>query len=79
MSEQMKGLVPKERFEAGSENLTGYFKSSYQITYMGSVKRSGRPIYFWRLWVEGWDSDLLVRMSLNDSGLIGDLLFSNPS
>jgi len=79
MSEQMKGLVPKERFEAGSENLRGYFKSSYQITYMGSLKRSGRPVYFWRLWVEGWDSDLLVRMSLNDSGLIGGLLFSNPS
>jgi hypothetical protein len=79
ISEQMKGLVPKERFEAGSENLTGYFKSSYQITYMGSLKRSGRPVYFWKLWVEGWDSDILVRMSLNDAGLIGGLLYSNPS
>ena len=79
ISEQMKGLIPKERFEAGSENLSGYFKSSYQITYMGHVNRSGRPVYFWRLWVEGWDSDILVRMTLNDSGLIGGLLYSNPS
>jgi hypothetical protein len=78
LSEQMKALIPKERFEAGSEQLTSFFKSSYQLTYMGYVKRSGHPVYFWRLWVEGWESDLLVRMTLNDSGLIAGLLYSGP-
>ena len=78
LSDQMKALTTKEHFEGASQRLSGYFKSSYQITYMGSVKRSGRPVYFWRLWVESWESDLLVRMTLNDSGLVSGLLYSGP-
>jgi hypothetical protein len=45
---------------------------------MGSVKSLGRPVYFWRLWVPGWDSDILVRMALNDAGQISGLLYSPP-
>ncbi len=45
---------------------------------MGAVKNLGRPVFFWRLWVTGWDSDLLIRMALNDAGLIAGLLYSPP-
>ncbi|HUB67426.1 MAG TPA: hypothetical protein VL981_08085 [Candidatus Methylacidiphilales bacterium] len=78
MSEQMKAFVTKERFESGNASMSAYFKSPYQLTYMGSVQRSGRPVYFWRLWIDGWDSDILVRMILNQSGLISGLLYSDP-
>jgi hypothetical protein len=78
MSNEMKAKIPNERFDRVCERLSACFKSNYQLTYMGSVKRSCRPVYFWRLWVEGWDSDLLVRMTLNDSGLIAGLLYSDP-
>lgn len=78
MSEEMKAFVSKERFEGGNHKIAAYFKSAYQTTYMGSVQRSGRPVHFWRLWVPGWESDLLVRMSLNNSGLIAGLLYSDP-
>jgi hypothetical protein len=78
MSEEMKAFVTKERFEAANERMSPYFKADYQITYMGNVNRSGRPVYFWRLWVPGWETDLLVRMALNDSGLISGLLYSDP-
>jgi hypothetical protein len=78
ISDQMKALIPKERFETANQSLSAYFKASAQITYMGFLQRSGRPVYFWRLWVEGWETDLLVRMALNDSGFISGLLYSNP-
>jgi hypothetical protein len=76
MSEEMKAKLPKERFEDSSDRLSAYFKADYHLTYMGSVKRSGRHVYFWRLWVEDWDSDRLVRMTLNDLGLASALLYS---
>jgi hypothetical protein len=78
MSEEMKAFVTKERFEAASERLSPYFEAAYRTTYMGSVRRAGRPVYFWRLWVEGWESDLLIRMALNSAGLISGLLYSDP-
>jgi len=78
MSEEMKAFVTKERFEATSDRLSGYFKSDHHLTYMGSLNRGGRPIHFWRLWVEGWESDILVRMSLNQAGWVAGLLFSDP-
>jgi hypothetical protein len=78
MSGEMKAFVTKEVFEATSERMSIYFKSTYQIAYMGSLQRNGRPVHFWRLWVEGWETDLLVRMVLNGAGLISGLLYSDP-
>jgi hypothetical protein len=78
MNEQMKAFVTKERFEAASERLSPYFKAGYRTTYMGSLQRGGRPVHFWRLWVPGWESDLLVRMALDDAGLISGLPYSDP-
>ncbi len=78
MSEQMKAFIPKERFEGVCDRLAIYFKSGCRLDYMGHVQRSGRPVHFWRMWVKGWDSDLLVRMGLNQEGLISGLLFSDP-
>ena len=78
MSAEMKAFVTRERFEAVSERLSPYFKADYRTTYMGSLQRSGRPVHFWRLWVPGWESDLLVRMALNEAGLISGLLYSDP-
>jgi hypothetical protein len=78
MNGEMKSFVTKERFEATTERLSRYFKEAYRITYMGSVNRAGNPVYFWRLWVEGWDTDILVRMALNSAGLISGLLYSDP-
>ena len=78
MSEQMKAFIPKERFEGVCDRLAIYFKSGCQLDYMGHVQRTGRPVHFWRMWVKGWDSDLLVRMALNNEGLISGLLFSDP-
>ena len=78
MSEEMKVFVTKERFDITNDRLSRYFEADYQITYMGSVNRSGRPVHFWRLWVKGWESDILVRMVLNGSGLISGLLYSDP-
>ncbi len=77
-SAQFLAAVTKERFEAGSKKLDTFFKADQRITYMGAVKTLGKPVYFWRLWVPGWDSDLLIRMSLNDAGLIAGLLYSPP-
>jgi len=77
-SSQFLAFVTKERFEAGSQKLDAFFKADYRVTYMGGVKTSGKPVYFWRLWVPEWDSDLLIRMSLNDAGLIAGLLYSPP-
>jgi hypothetical protein len=77
-SAQFLAYVTKERFEAGSQKLDAFFKADYRTAYMGAVKTLGKPVYFWRLWVPGWDSDLLIRMSLNDAGLIAGLLYSPP-
>ncbi len=78
MSEQFNALVPKESFEASTKRLTGYLHAGYRLTYMGTLNSPGLPVHFWRLWVPGWDSDLLVRLSLNDQGKISGLLFSPP-
>jgi hypothetical protein len=78
MSEQFNALVPKESFEASTKRMAGYLQAGYRLTYMGELKSTGRPVHFWRLWVPGWDSDLLVRMSLNEAGQICGLLFSPP-
>jgi hypothetical protein len=79
MSEQMKAGVPKERFEAVNQSMNAYFKADHRLTYMGALKISGRPIHFWRLWVPGWESDLLIRMTINETGKVSGLLFSNPN
>jgi hypothetical protein len=76
VSPQFKALVPKERFDIGSERLAVYFKAGYKLTYLGFVQQAGNPVYFWRFWVEGWDSDFLIRMSLNSQGLISGLFYS---
>jgi hypothetical protein len=78
MSEQFNALVPKESFEASTKRLAAYLQADHQITYMGTLNSPGRPVHFWRLWVPGWDSDLLIRMALNDAGQISGLLFSPP-
>lgn len=77
-SGQFLAYVTKERFEGASERLSPFFGADYRVTYMGAVKTNTKPVYFWRLWVPGWDSDLLIRMSLNDAGLISGLLYSPP-
>jgi hypothetical protein len=77
-SAQFLAFVTKERFEDNSRRLDAYFKADYRITYMGAVQRSGTPIHFWRLWVSGWDTDLLIRLALNAAGKISGLLYSDP-
>ncbi len=77
-SEQFAAFVTKERFEAVSERLSPYFKGDHRVTYMGSVNRAGRPVHFWRLWVPGWDTDILIRMVLDEAGLITGMLYSDP-
>ncbi len=79
MSDQFNALVPKEPWEAATKRLSAYLNAGYRLTYMGEVKSAGgRPVHFWRLWVPGWDSDLLIRMALNETGQISGLLFSPP-
>jgi transketolase len=46
MSEEMKAKLPQDRFESSADRLSAYFKPGYRITYMGSVKRSSRPVFF---------------------------------
>ena len=78
MSDQFNALVTKEAFEATSERLAGYFRADYRITYLAALQSAGRPVYCWRLWVPGWESDLLIRMGINEAGQISGLLFSVP-
>lgn len=78
MSEQMKAYVTRERFDGVCNRMAAFMKSAYETTYMGTVNRTGHPIHFWRMWVKGWETDLLVRMALNNSGLVSGLLFSDP-
>jgi hypothetical protein len=78
MNEIMISVISRERFEGVADRLSGYIKADYQTTYMGGVHARGRTIYFWRLWVAGKDDDSLVRMALNEKGLISGLLFSDP-
>ncbi len=78
VSPQFAALVTKEKFDAASARMDTYFKAEYRITYMGALKSGGRLVYFWRLWVQDWDSDILVRMSVNDAGQISALLYSAP-
>ena len=77
-SEQFLAYVTKERFEQVSERPSPFFTADYRVTYMGAVQSQGRPVHFWRLWVPGWDSDLLIRMVLNEAGKITGLLYSPP-
>ncbi|HEX4139313.1 MAG TPA: hypothetical protein VHY09_03130 [Candidatus Methylacidiphilales bacterium] len=77
-SGQFLAYVTKERFEQVSERLAPFFAADYRVTYMGAVKSTGHPVHFWRLWVPAWDSDLLIRMTLNDAGKISGLLYSPP-
>jgi Zn-dependent oligopeptidase len=77
-SEPFAAFVTKEKFETVSERLSPYFKADYRITYMGAVNRAGSPVHFWRLWVPGWDTDILIRMVLNAAGKISGLLYSDP-
>lgn len=78
MNEEMKAYVTKERFEVTTERMDARFKAPYELTYMGHVNRLGRPVHFWRMWVKGWETDVLIRMVLNNSGLISGLLYSDP-
>ncbi len=78
MSREMIAFIDKERFEATNERMSVYLKPGHQLTYMGALKRSGRLVHFWRLWNEGWESDLLIRMALNAAGEISGLLYSDP-
>jgi hypothetical protein len=77
-SPQFLAFVTKEMFEANSAKMDAYFEADYRITYMGAVRGSGRWVHFWRLWVTDWDSDVLVRMALNEAGKIVGLLYSPP-
>jgi hypothetical protein len=78
MSDQFTALVPKESFEASSKRLAGYFQADYRVTYLGELNSSKGQVYLWRFWVPGWESDLFIRMGLNESGQISGLLFSSP-
>jgi len=78
MSEQMKAAVTKEMFEDVSKQMSAYFQADYQVTYMGSLNSVGCPVHFWRMWVKGWDNDVLIRMAINQAGLISGLLYSPP-
>lgn len=78
MSPEMIAYVTKERFEETSARMSTIMKAGYQVTYMGFVNHSGRPIHFWRMWVEGWETDLLVRMAINNAGKVSGLLYSPP-
>ena len=77
-SAQFLAFVTKELFMANSVKMDAFFKADYRVTYMGAVNSTGHPVHFWRLWVPGWDSDLLIRMTLNDAGKISGLLYSPP-
>ena len=77
-SGQFLAYVTKERFDQVSERLAPFFAADYRVTYMGAVQNQGRPVHFWRLWVPGWDSDILIRMVLNEAGKITGLLYSPP-
>ncbi len=77
-SESFKAYVTREMFETVSGRLSPYFKADYRVSYMGAVQRAGRPVHFWRLWVPEWESDILIRMVLNERGLITGLLYSDP-
>jgi len=78
LSEEMKSYVTKERFDVTTERMNTRFVADYELTYMGFVNRQGRPVYFWRMWVKGWETDILVRMVINQAGLISGLLYSDP-
>jgi hypothetical protein len=78
MSEQMKAAVPQAMFESVNQSMSAYFQADYRITYMGCMNSHGNPVHFWRLWVPGWDNDLLIRMVINSSGLISGLLYTPP-
>ena len=77
-SGQFLAFVTKERFDMVSERLAPFFAADYRVTYMGAVQSQGRPVHFWRLWVPGWDTDILIRMVLNEAGKITGLLYSPP-
>ena len=77
-SGQFLAFVTKERFDQVSERLAPFFAADYRVTYMGAVQSQGRPVHFWRLWVPGWDTDILIRMTLNEAGKITGLLYSPP-
>jgi hypothetical protein len=78
MSPEMKAAMPKERWEAASDRLSARFNSGDRLTYMGALNRGGCPVHFWRLQVQGRESDVLVRMSLNPAGLVAGMLYSDP-
>jgi hypothetical protein len=78
MSPQMKAAVPQAMFESVNRSMAAYFEADYRITYMGCLNSPGNPVHFWRMWVPGWDSDLLIRMAINSSGQISGLLYTPP-
>jgi len=77
-NDYMKAGVTKKHFEKGLDKIAPYFNSAFQTAYMGSMLRKGMEVHFWRVWVHGWENDLLVRMNFNFEGLVGGLLFSDP-
>jgi len=76
MSKEMQAFITKDRFEATNQRMAAY--ANHRLTYMGSLKRAGRPVHFWKLGLDGWESDLLIRMALNAAGEISGLLYSDP-
>jgi hypothetical protein len=78
MSPQMKAAVPQAMFESANRSMSSYFEADYRVTYMGYLNSPGNPVHFWRLWVPGWDSDLLIRMAINQAGQISGLLYTPP-
>lgn len=78
MSEQMEAAIPKERFQDVNRRMSVYFKSDYQLPYMGSVRARGRTVHFWRLSLKEGEDEMLMRMVLNGAGQVSGLLFSDP-
>ncbi len=78
MNETMISFIPKSALRVWRTGLGGYIKDNYQNDLHGRRACTGTHDLLLAALGRRKDDDSLVRMALNEKGLISGLLFSDP-
>jgi hypothetical protein len=77
MSDGMRKAVLNDHFDRVCESLAPYFRGEYTAMYFGEMSQGEHAVHFWRVFLPGKGTDLIVRMGLQND-LVSGLLVSVP-
>ncbi len=65
-----KAALPKTAFDSGSLTIYVRMKSGYTTSYLGTLRKGGFSVTYWKLAFKDGKDDVLVSMALKD-GKVG--------